>query len=69
MEWDEPLVKRSLETGKCEFCDNSTDPRPIFDHMLEVHRPNDGGQRVQSGKGPGVGSVPVRAHSRKRPRT
>ena len=69
MEWDNALYTQSLKMGKCEFCDNSYDTRPIFDHLLDVHRPNSGGQKIQSGTGSAGGSIPVRAHFRKPPRT
>jgi hypothetical protein len=41
MRWDDPFVKRSIKTGKCEFCDNSNDPRLILEHLREVHKPED----------------------------
>jgi hypothetical protein len=49
MEWNDPLYAKSLSTGECAFCDNSYDSRPIFDHLLDVHPPNGGGQKIQSG--------------------
>jgi hypothetical protein len=69
MEWDNPLVARSLQTVKCEFCDSSYDPRSIFDHLLDTHlgvgsRP----QEIRSQSSSTGASVSVRAHSRKQPR-
>jgi hypothetical protein len=65
---------RSVQTGKCEFCDSSYDPRPILEHLLDVHGFDKNGQRVAAPKGKGAaggdavgGSVNVRAHTRKRP--
>ena len=68
MRWDDPFVKRSIETGKCEFCDNSNDPRTILEHLRDVHRPGDDGKKATSGTDLAGGSVSVRAHSRNKPR-
>jgi hypothetical protein len=38
MEWNDPLVMCSLESGSCQMCDNSYDSRHIREHLAEVHK-------------------------------
>jgi len=60
MEWNDPLVVRSLESGTCTMCDNSHDPRDIREHLADVHN---------IGKSSSVNSqITVRQHTRRQPR-
>jgi hypothetical protein len=66
MEWNDPLVLRSLESGKCQMCDNSYDPRGIREHLADVHKI---GKSSQAGRiEDGSSKIIVREHTRSRPR-
>jgi hypothetical protein len=66
MEWDDPLVIHSLESGSCKMCDSSYDPRDIREHLADVHKI---GKSSRTGQVEAEsGQIRVREHTRNRPR-
>lgn len=66
MKWNDSLVIRSLESGNCEMCDNSYDPRGIREHLADVQkigRPPQVNQLKIEGS-----HIKVRERTRSRPR-